>query len=480
VIKSIPEVTNLLVWVNDGCGDPEEDCHKVSSSAEDDKTGGEDDNKDRKGCLRTDLLRNMLKDSVESYYVVYDAKDFQGEIRNPYYTDLLILGDYNPIEDHYKDEIREKIYSGSGLISSLWMSNGDVNDDLSIFGIRQLGELPAKEQTIHSIESPITIEGRMTVQGKVAKIETGPAVMVVGWLSEEGERKESSTGDRNGDDTDSNDDQKDDRKEGKGQEYPAITLNEYGNGKAVYFAFDMGNTLDEGTYDRLADLVRKSIAYAHKPSDTTLFAPYQLAPVKLTMRGPWNASILRLTETYPADLMLYDPEADKWITNNPWSVDATLAPNEIKNSLFYVLTPNKDGAYTLQTEVGYLDKGYYNFYENVQTVIKVDGDIATMGGDIISALKALHVSGKEKAKINETIKYITNVLDRSVADSSDREKNISDLLKAAAALTEIESADTSGIRLSVDKLLRLWEANWYINSGEKDRSLSEEKCREGD
>ncbi len=76
----------------------------------------------------------------------------------------------------------------------------------------------------------------------------------------------------------------------------------------------------------------------------------------------------------------------------------------------------------------------------------------------------ISASEKEKAKINEVIKYLTNVRDRNAVSSPDMEKNISDLLDAADSLAEIEDRDMSGIRLLIDQMLVFWQGRWYLNA----------------
>jgi hypothetical protein len=75
---------------------------------------------------------------VNSYLIVYDSDAFARELRNPYFTDILILGDQAPLPDHVADELQERVYGGTGLISSLWLKHGltiGQGDEL-LFGLR--------------------------------------------------------------------------------------------------------------------------------------------------------------------------------------------------------------------------------------------------------------------------------------------------------------------------------------------------------
>jgi hypothetical protein len=79
-----------------------------------------------------------------------------------------------------------------------------------------------------------------------------------------------------------------------------------------------------------------------------------------------------MIETYPAELDIYDPSACRWINDNPWTLNIHLNPNETKTVLYYVLLPEKTGAYALQTELGYMDGGTYTFDQDLRVDIIVD------------------------------------------------------------------------------------------------------------
>ena len=98
--KKLADAVNLLVWIN-------EDCHERKGM----HTRCKDDNE---RCKWVDSAEELLKKTVDSYSIVYDKKDFQSDLRNPLYTDVLILGNHYPLEDNYDDELREQVYSGKG------------------------------------------------------------------------------------------------------------------------------------------------------------------------------------------------------------------------------------------------------------------------------------------------------------------------------------------------------------------------------
>jgi len=172
ITKRVPDVTNLLVWVNDRCG----------KCGEEAGTGHCSDNND--GLVDIELLEGILKEAVTGYLIVHDKKDFQAELGNSSYTDFLILGDYHPIEDGFREELREKVYSGRGLISSLYLKHGERQGEAydPVFGIKFKGYLPGETHRINLIESPVTAAGILEAAGKAAKVEADEGTTIAGWI----------------------------------------------------------------------------------------------------------------------------------------------------------------------------------------------------------------------------------------------------------------------------------------------------------
>ncbi len=382
-------------------------------------------------CPDRALIEQALNEAGVSYHIVLDKADFQTELRNPYYTDFLILGTQNPIEDHSSEELREQVYSGKGLISALFERE---NLDGDVFGMSFSGDLSGRDYPVELSESNIATAGSFQSSGRALKVDALDPASVLGWTV-------------------------DATKKGI-DKYPGIIERQYGEGKVLYYAFDLG--LSTGNYTSFADLLMNSLIYVHRPVDQT-FLPGQFVPVEINVKSLGGAFDLRITEQYPQELRLYDPLAEQWITDNPWETDAHIGPDETETVLYYALTPDETGTFTTQTEVGYMDSGSYTSYKSLSTDIVVDKDVATVTGDILGALNALSVSGQDKAKANKAIRDIVNVQTRTVGTANDIEMNISDLLDAVDSLQFITSTDTSDIRLMIDSLIETWEERAYYH-----------------
>jgi len=432
ITKKITDVKNLLVWLNDKCNEHQERHSRRS------KEGAV-----QKECIRLDLLERILNEAVTSYFIVYDKKDFQSELSNPYYTDILIIGDNDHLEDCYADELREKVYSGKGLISSLYLKHGEHHkgDYDPILGLKYERDLSGSEHQVNILDSPISEMGILKIKSEAVKVSVDDSDRVVALIEAKG-----------------------------GKQYPGIIMNTYGLGKTLFFAFDLGLTIDDENYEQLLSIIKNSLSYMHKPIDTTTFHTNQLVPVEIEIKSLGGDFDLRITETYPAELKLYDPLAllrigqstGQQITENPWVIDLQIEPNKTKKVLYYALITDTSGTYTLLTEVSYSDDMSQEDKKTVRTDIKVDKDTKTMTDDIINELKTLAVSGMDKSRINKAIRYLKNIQKRVIVNDQDIEKNIHKILKAIDLLLSVKSADTSNIRLKLDGILNIWDTRYYL------------------
>ncbi len=419
VSKKIPDITKLLIWINANCNQVKNDEGiVVSCCAPNDST-----------CTRIDLLERMLKNASIKYLIVYSKDDFQRHMRNSYFTDYLILGSHQPLEDHHAYELRELIHSGKGLISSLFVDEGSPNTPLA--GLKVSGYLPSVSRNINLSDSAIAASTSFASEGKAAKTEALAGATVAGWISD--------------------------------VNLPAVVLNDYGWGRSIYYAFDMGATLNEQNYEKLASLIVNSIVYVHKPLMEKSFLPNQFVPVEVHIKSLGGIFDLKIKETYPAQIKIYDPISGLWVTDNPWLQDMHIESNQTKYFRYYVLTPDVAGEYTLNTEIGYMKNDVFQLYKEVDTTIAVENDSTVYTESVISALNALAVSNKENAHVSNAIKYMEQIKDREGNNTKSAfENNIQDILKAVEAIMKVTSCDTTQVRLVMDMLLQIYQGKYFF------------------
>ena len=299
------------------------------------------------------------------------------------------------------------------------------------------GHLQKGSYTVELTGDDLGIQGSFPTFGKVVKVKDADPANVIGSITV----------------TEKN----------RSVQYPAIVKAQYGSGKALFFAFDLGLNSENAIV--FPALLKHTLQYIHRPISNPEGLPYsfypnQLVPMEITLKSLGAAFDLKLTETYPAGIKLYDPATKAWIADNPWMMNIRLEPDETKVILYYALTPDTAGTYTFQTEVGYLENGTYTPYQTLNTDITIAKDSATMTDGLLAALDALTVTGKDRKKLDHAGKYVRKVRDRTASSEEDIEKNIHDLLKAVKSLFEV-TADASGVRLMIDGLLEFWETRWY-------------------
>lgn len=439
--QSIPNVTNLLVWVN-------QHCHLLHKNIQECDPHDPHDT----GCVRIDLLRNALRGAVTSYRIVYRKDDFQREMRNPYFTDYLIIGDFIQLEDRFYDELTEQVFAGKGLITSgrLKESNGGCSHDRPLTGVEFIHSLNEPRLHVDLVKSPISDELSLDVTGKAMQVEALSGTTVAGWMSGKKHPRNSDTAGTSPSNC-------------PAHHYPAIVLNRYGEGKTVFFAFDFFSNLTEANFNLLSPVIGNSIGYVHKKTGAGPFLPAQLVPKQVTLTSSSSPFEVRLQESWPADLRVYDPLTSSWIKENPWTREAHVNPGSAKSLLSYILTPDKAGLYTLQTDAGCMLDGRYSPVASLLLDIRVAKDRKTAAADIVTALDGLSVSGKkDQAKLKSARQSVRNVQQRNAVSRHDMEKNIGDLLKAARNLAGITSCDVKAARLLIDRLLISWEAPLYL------------------
>jgi hypothetical protein len=406
VSRVIGSPVNLLVWINTGCGPPD-------------------------GCIRMDLLENILTEAVDDYAVFFDKKDVEVELRNPYYSDILILGDQAPLTDHFVAELQEKIYSGTGLVTALWLKNGFEEE---MFGINYIGALPGSAFEIDLAPDLVSTPGYLPAVGVAARVEAAASATVRGWVVDEV------------------------------NEYPAVVFNENGLGRTAYLGFDLGAALNDATFDQVKELIAATIDHVHRETDSTAFYPYQLVAVEMAVQSLALGVDLEISETYSTELSLFDATLGDWISDNPWTFGFPLEPEEKALIRYFFLTPDSPGTYFTEAtqDCRVNDVSMPLEADTFTTEITVDDGIADLLDGIIAELSLLSVSGQDRAKVENAIRYIETVQQREVIDDADVEANIQDILKAVEGLVKVESADISDIRLMLDELLRCEQGLYYF------------------
>lgn len=401
ISKAIPEYSRLLVWLN-------------SCVVQDGGTGP---------CLDQQAIESVLNGGEGSYFIVKTKAEFQSELLNNFYTDYLVLGASETLDESKSRELRERVYNGAGLVVSL-LGNAAISE---AFGISSITALSGTNLGVAFIQSDVYDAVSYQSAGPYvnASISDGETLA---WL-------------------------------GPNNEYQGVVRKNYGRGKAIFFAFDLGYTLS-GNPSQFAGILGAGLTHIHRPSDGQYF-PYDLVPVTMSLTNNWSQFELRLQDFYPAVVKLIDASTGQWITDNPKVSTTQLQAGETKYVRMFALVPDSQGVHTLSTSVQYMS-GTWKQYTDKNLDLTVTRSTNAVLNDSIAILDGLSLTGAEATGRDAARQSIVSVRDRTVAGTAEMELNISDLLNAADNLKGITSLDLSAIRFSVDNLLRYWEERRYL------------------
>ena len=429
--KTVRDMARVLVWINDGCQEGKEEDEEMDEEYE------EEYEEEAERCVRQDLIENALNDMGIIHRMVTGRKDFQRELRNEYYTDYIILGGHHHLEDHYDEELRERVFSGRGLVASRWKPEEDDEDE-GFFDMKISGVLKDREGTVEFTESEVFPAMSYGYHGKVLKVKEYDEGDVIAWITDR-----------------------------DGRIYPGALKKEYGMGRVVFYPFNVGITEEEG-YETLVEILGGSIGYVHTAIQRDGYHPYEFVGVELRLESLGGEFIVMVEESYPSGIMLMDGRSGAWIGENPMQREIHLSPGEVESIYYLALMPDAGGEYTLTTGLSLFEGNTWIPYETVELTVEVVRDGEGLMGDIRSTLHGLDVSDGDRKYLDKAIRHFEKAIEEMYEDRHDVEDMIHDLIKSIDSITKITSADTDELRLMMDRLLGMWEEMWYLEPYEEE------------
>jgi len=427
--------TNLLVWLNNGRGN----CQDAV-------------------CAASARLNTILGMATDSFQIVSCRTDFEQELRNPFHTDIMIIGNQHPLTDHHLEELREKVHSGTGLLAFAWNKPGDDSEEgngncsnnfkESFLGVRAKGMLPRSNRTITLADSPVSTAGVLEINDKLVRVEAANDTEVAG-------RVIDSCGDEDDDDRRPN-------WNARTCLYPVIVLHEYGIGRTFYAAFNLCDAFTDLNDELLTDLLIRAVDFVHRPNANSELVPHQIKPFVFEVTGTGLKSLLRVSATCPEEITLFDPAANDWVRQYPWEVTLPVQAGSKAVLPYYVLAPDLEGIFACEFSTGLVDGNQYTFLRKFISEFALNKNRMRRLAEAKGAIGNLQVSARERAMRNNALRYLQNVLDRPATNCEQADLNIHDIEKAIDALLAIKSIDIVDIRLQLDTLLRIEQAKCYF------------------
>ncbi|MCK4644582.1 hypothetical protein KAU32_13225 [bacterium] len=364
----------------------------------------------------------LLSADLMTYRITDSQGGFISAMRAGMYNEYIILGNYEELEGHTSEELREHVYSGKGLITSQYYHFLGEGNDPEVLGIEFEGIYGTQDLMVNIINSPISEAGIMTASGETYRIES-ESTFNAGYVTVSPHLPT-----------------------------PAITGNIYGSGKSVYFAFDILANL-EGTIS----ILENALEYARPETHESI------VPGITAIRTEITPSIIgldiRLNEILPAGVDVINILPDGTVDGTLISWIDRLETGQSGEYYIFMNIPEFLPELTISAELSYLTNGIWwqmsPYLINVE-IAYPDG-MSAMREDALALLNDLSVDRKEEHLVENALKSLDK-LQETVVSSEDKEKNILEILKAINSIREITSADTGGILDIMGTILLYYEA----------------------
>ena len=443
--------------------------NRSCSPAPDDNPPGDQLPNGKDNCVDLELLAGLLDTTANSYRLLESREEFEQELRNPSYSDFLILGDQYPMTDHLEEELRERVNSGSALLTAGWLP-AEAPASEAWLGVEYLGQLPITPDLVMIEAGPLGPEQILPVQGRSWRVLGVDSARTLGWFTS-GEQRwshpDDDEEDRHHRSLQQHDDHDHDRP-GKPADTPepALLLHDYGLGRTLYLAFDFARTLTPSTREQLAELLQGALAHLHSPRPFSGLVPDDPAAMQLSVTSPGRGFELQLTATCPENLVLYDPARESW--DGPGiclESELSLAAGATGYLPFYLMPSESAADYYLELEAGTLVNGTHRLLQSARFTLPGGSDRAEILAAASTALSELAVGRRERRQVENIRRYLARVESRRIDCERDLDKNIADLGQAIAQLLSISCCEVQPVRLLFDQLLRGEEARWYHYQG---------------
>ncbi len=238
-------------------------------------------------------------------------------------------------------------------------------------------------------------------------------------------------------------------------------LHQFGRGKTVFTAFDLGRSLTPDTYDVIESLLRKSIAHIHrKGSDPDKVLPHHGVPVSLMISG-FVGERLRIEQRF-SNVWFHNTFDQSFSTDSPWTRDLDPLPDDPQVFQFWFAPPDEVGTYSTTGEIGSLVDDLYTYIGEDSLEFEVMRDFNTLITDSMVALDSAPVAGWDRWKINKALYYLRRARARGQTSKCRIARNITDILKAIAVTRLVRSQEMTERILELDDLLKIEQGAYYL------------------
>ncbi|HEY6871727.1 MAG TPA: Ig-like domain-containing protein [Geobacteraceae bacterium] len=372
-----------------------------------------------------DTLSPILSSLGVNFHVVATGDDFTRSLRSGRYNTYLLV-DYR--DETVGGELREAVNYGDGLIFIKTLPGADPVFG-ETFGVKFTGRTTGADLAVTLVASPLSETTIMRSSGKavVADVVADTAA-VYGYVND------------------------------KGGQVPALIFNQYGNGKAVLYSYDLMNSPDR---QKVAGLIANSITLL-RPQRHNVRA-LDSVPIDITVSNSTAPVGLEVAETLPAGTTADTIVPQGTMANDTITWQQSLASSAKALFSYFLDLPDAKGAYTATSRIRYGNSCVYLPCGSYDLTLSVENDSAALLQEVIAALNAISVAdANDLVVLSDALNQLGKV-DLNPADMKGADKGVQAVTGVAREIEGL-STDTTAIRLKLDELLKILEKKWYLLS----------------
>jgi hypothetical protein len=404
VNKSISNLPRALIYLN---------------YAEDDYPSDEN-----MGCFlrfMEDELSNIAK-----YDIVNSEEDFVNGLRSNLYNVYFISGNSSNLNDHISDELREQVYCGKGLIASQYFHFTGEGQDPELFGMEYIGQFPDENLTANLDTSFLTAGGIFYTSGKSYRIKQSTCCCDTSTILGE-----------------------------FGNGHPCVFQQDYGDGKTIYFAYDLIKSCNAATFGMVSEIIPNMFNFS--TPDNTYPIPNGILPVEINVQSKVLDLPVKVEEIIPECFKIIYALPDAAVVENAilWNF---YLPYLNTKKLFYVVNlPDIQDTFELISNVSYTVNGIEVEFDSISLEVFIENNFEEFRFETKQMVLNLNVEASEQHIINQIVHICEKLENLDLENSDDLKHAILESLKAIKFLRKIESVDISDVRKRLDLTMTIFE-----------------------
>jgi hypothetical protein len=385
----------------------------------------------------------MLSMRGESFTIVSEGSAFTEHFLSGTYNTYALFSEQIELSESTKKALREAVFRGEGLLVTAGGHDHRNHRLNEVLGIHHRGK-PLNAYAVEMDESELSTAQQLALQlqEKVISTELKGAESAGRFLFEDKQMRDSHR-------EESRDTHGEEMRDAHGEQNPdahGVTLNDYGEGQAVYLGYDLlAEAVLAGAASPQADLMLSSL---------TAVAPLQDihqvgtgVPVILSLTNQGIATPGRAIITLPDDVALIDSGAALLQSDGTliWYFDIQLSETVALTLWLQPLTEENDLPIDVLIQTGtsedYLD------YESLSLTLALSP--VPLLTDLSDQLAQLADDDKAYRKAQ---RYLQKA--RRAQERSKLEEVFENLLRCSDELTKLDTAQARAIRLKLAELIR--------------------------